>query len=145
MTPRRLDPDVVAERLRLLQQTLDDLEPQRTVTPEHLTADSLLRAGVERLLQVAVDLAIDVNAHVVVAATGRAPSTGRESFLAAGTIGALDRDLAAQLAPSASLRNILVHRYTEIRVDLVAAAPGEVVDAYRLYVEQMAAYVLRVT
>lgn len=143
MTPRRFEPDVVAERLRLLRVTLDELESQRSVTVEDLMTDPLRRAGVERLLQVAVDLAVDVNAHVVAAGTGLAPSTGRESFVAAAGLGALDADLGAELAPSASLRNILVHRYTDIRVDLVAKAIGEILDGYARYLEQMAAYVLR--
>lgn len=143
MTPSRLDADVVTSRLALLQETLQQLGQLAGVTAERLRADALLRAGVERLLQVTVDLAVDVNAHVAAAVLGRAPTTGRDSFLAAADAGAIERALADRLAPSAGLRNVLVHRYTEIRTDLVAAAVSEVLDAYPRYVQQMASFVKR--
>ena len=43
----------------------------------------------------------------------------------------------------AGLRNVLVHRYADIRVDLLAAALPDVADLLGSYVAQMAAYVLR--
>ena len=141
MTPAHLDVAVVTNRLRLLQETLDQLAEVRGITAERLRSEALVRAGVERLLQVVVDLAVDVNVHVVTALLGRAPITGRESFFAAEEAGVLEADLAQRLAPSAGLRNVLVHRYTDIRVDLVAAAVGEVLDVYPAYVEQVATFV----
>ncbi|HET9612444.1 MAG TPA: hypothetical protein VFP06_22705 [Acidimicrobiales bacterium] len=39
MTPRRLDPDVVGRRLRLLRDTLGDLEPLRGVPPERFARE----------------------------------------------------------------------------------------------------------
>ncbi len=99
------------------------------------------RAAAERLIQVAVDLAVDINGHIAVTASGRAPTTGRESFESAAAAGALDEALARELAPSAGLRNLLVQRYSEIRVDLVAAAVDEVLDGFGTYVTQIAAFV----
>jgi len=139
----RLDRDVVTRRLRQLRDTLDELAPMRAVTPARLAAAPLERAGVERLLQVAVDLAIDINAHLAVAELGRAPATGRESFHAVGEAGVIDRELAERLAPAAGLRNVLVHRYVDISLELVAQSVGEVLDGFGAYVEQVADFVAR--
>lgn len=141
MTPAPLNADVVTSRLRLVSESLDQLGELRDATPERLRDEPLTRAAAERLLQVVVDLAVDVNSHVVVAQLGRAPRTGRESFLDAATAGALDSGLADRLAPAAGLRNVLVHRYVDIRVDLVAAAVGQMLDDFPAYVEQIAAFV----
>jgi len=141
VTPRRLDADIVARRLRLLRGALDDLGPLRGTPAARLADEPLTRAAAERLIQVVVDLAVDVNGHIAVTAAGRAPTTGRESFELAADAGALDADLAARLAPAAGLRNLLVHRYAELRIDLVAAAVDEVLDGFDLYVTQVAAYV----
>ena len=141
MTPRRLDGDVVGRRLRLLRDALDDLAPLRGVTPQRLADEPLVRAAAERLIQVAVDLAVDINGHIAVTASGQAPATGRQSFESAAAAGALDEALADELAPSAGLRNLLVHRYTDIKVDLVATAVDEVLDGFGRYVGQVAAYV----
>jgi uncharacterized protein YutE (UPF0331/DUF86 family) len=143
VTPRALDSDIVGRRLRLLRDALDDLAELRGVTAERLTTEPLTRAAAERLIQVAVDLAIDINGHVAVATAGRAPTTGRESFELAAQAGALDASLADRLAPSAGLRNLLVHRYVDIRVDLVAAAVDEVLDGFDDYVADIARFVSR--
>ncbi|MCU0267422.1 MAG: DUF86 domain-containing protein [Acidimicrobiales bacterium] len=141
MTPRRLDADVVGARLRLLAETLASMEELRGVEPARLVAEPLTRAAAERLVQVVADLALDVNAHVAAAIEGAAPTSGRDSFVAVARIGALDPDLAERLAPLTGLRNVLVHRYTGIRVDLVATAIDEILVLLPAYVRQMSAFV----
>ena len=88
-----------------------------------------------------MDLAVDVNAHIAVATAKAAPETGRASFLAMGHVGAIDSELAERLAPAAGLRNILVHRYTDIRTEIVAASIPTVLDGFAEYVRQIAAFV----
>ncbi|MGH9213385.1 MAG: type VII toxin-antitoxin system HepT family RNase toxin [Acidimicrobiales bacterium] len=140
MTPRRLDPDVVAVRLRMLRDLLDQLEELRDVAADRLKAEPLTRAAVERFIQAAVDLAVDVNGHLAVAELDVAPTSGRSSFELAANAGAIDAGLAERLAPAAGLRNVLVHRYTEIAVDRVAAAVTVVLDGFAEYVRQVAVF-----
>ena len=123
-----------------MRDMLDELETLRGVSAARLGDEPLTRAAAERLIQVVVDLAVDVNAHIAVVATGTAPQTGRESFFAAATSGAITEELAAQLAPAAGLRNVLIHRDTDIRTDLVASAVDTVLDGFAEYVRQVAAY-----
>jgi uncharacterized protein YutE (UPF0331/DUF86 family) len=52
----------------------------------------------------------------------------------------LDNELAEQLAPSAGLRNILVHGYDEVDLDALAAGAGMAVSMFPRYVEQVAAF-----
>ncbi len=142
MTPPSLDRDQAGARLRTIRETLNELESLRGVSVARLEAEPLTRAAAERLIQVVVDLAVDVNAHIAVVASGAAPQTGRDSFLAAATSGAITEDLAAELAPAAGLRNVLVHRYTDIRTDLVASAVNSILDGFAEYVRQVAAYLI---
>lgn len=128
------------QRLRLLDDTLRELEQLGVLTAEELDADAIRRAAAERLIQVVVDLAVDINAHVVVASSGRAPGTARESFLAAGSSGIIPVDLAERLAPSAGLRNVLVHRYRDIRLDLLADALERIPGDYREYTRRLATW-----
>ncbi|MFP3908164.1 MAG: type VII toxin-antitoxin system HepT family RNase toxin [Acidimicrobiales bacterium] len=128
------------QRLRLLDDTLSELDQVGVLTAEELDADAIRRAATERLIQVVVDLAVDINAHVVVATTGRAPDTARRSFLAMGSSGILPVDLAERLAPSAGLRNVLVHRYRDIRLDLLADALQRIPGDYREYTRRLASW-----
>lgn len=123
-----------------MRETLDQLAELSGATADQLDAQPLNRAAAERLLQVVVDLAVDINGHVSVAIDHVAPATGRDSFMTAAHAGAIEDSLAERLAPAAGLRNILVHRYTDIRTDLVAGAIPEVLDGFAEYIRQVAAF-----
>lgn len=138
MTPPAPDRATISARLRAMRETLTALEALRSIDANTLRAEPLTRAAAERLIQVVVDLSVDINAHLVTSETGAAPRTGHDSFLAVAAIGAISEDLAERLAPSAGLRNILVHRYVDIRTDLVAGAIPTVLDGFADYVRQTA-------
>lgn len=141
MTPPQLDPDIVAVRLRLLRDLLDQLKEMRGIGAATLDAEPVTRAAVERFIQSIVDLAVDVNGHIAAAALGQAPPSGRASFEAAAQAGAIGPDLADRLGPAVGLRNFLVHRYADIDVDQVAAAVDHVLDDFDAYVKQVARFV----
>lgn len=138
MTPPAPDRATISARLRAMRETLTALEALRSIDANTLGAEPLTRAAAEQLIQVVVDLSVDINAHLVTSETGAAPRTGHDSFLAVAAIGAISEDLAERLAPSAGLRNILVHRYVDIRTDLVAGAIPTVLDGFADYVRQTA-------
>jgi len=140
VNPRQPDLHVVGRRLRALTDALEDLQRLRDVDVAGFRADPIARAAAERLLQVTVDLAVDVNAHLATGVLRRAPATGRESFLAIAEAGILSSELAQLLAPAAGLRNVLVHRYIDIDVELVTRAVGEILDLMPRYVDEVATY-----
>lgn len=143
MTPKSLDADVVRSRLALMLETLGELEALRGRTAEHLAARPLERAAAERLVQVMIDVAIGINAHIVAALAGRAPETGRQSFEQLGELHVIDGDRATRLAPASGLRNILVHRYGDIRLDLVAGAIETCLVEFDGYVHEIASWLER--
>lgn len=143
MTPRRLDVGVVHGRLRLMRDLLDDLDGIGEVTVERLERDRLTRHAVERVLSSLVDLAVAVNGHVGAARVGRGPEDYTESFGLAARAGAIDDDLARELAPSAGLRNVLVHEYVTIDLALVAASVPRARDGYGRYVAQVARFLVQ--
>ncbi len=99
MTPLRIDLDTVVQRLRLIDRSLIELQPLRDADEARLRAEPLTRAAAERLLQVVVDLAFDINGHLIAALLGRAPETGRQSFLDLADAGVFPPSLAERLAP----------------------------------------------
>jgi uncharacterized protein YutE (UPF0331/DUF86 family) len=127
-----------------MEESLRDLRLLADRSADDLAAAPLERAAAERLVQVVVDLAVDVNSHLVVASGAAAPETGRESFPAAAAIGALDDELAERLAPSAGLRNLLVHRYADIRLDLLAAGVAATLEDFPSYIRQISTHLLSI-
>jgi uncharacterized protein YutE (UPF0331/DUF86 family) len=112
--------DVVAKRLLALREALSELDRPGAGDALALAKDALLRAAVERWMQVAIEACIDLAQHKN-AADGLAPAaSGRESFRMLGDRGVIDPGLASRLGDAVGMRNLLVHDY--VRVDLEALA-----------------------
>lgn len=141
MTPRRLDPDSLHEKLAHLQELLARLERLGPLTRDRLESEEVERAAGERWLTLAVETAVSINLHVAAARLGRVGRDYTESFRLAAEAGLIDADLAADLAPSAATRNQLVHGYLDIDLDLLAAAFAKAPDQYGQYLRQAAAFV----
>lgn len=145
MTPRRLDPDSIHEKLAHLKDLLGRLDRLGPMTRERLEADEVERAAAERWLTLIVEAAVSVNLHVAAARLGRVARDYTESFRLAAEAGLIDEDLAATLAPSVATRNHLVHGYLDIDLDLLATAFAKAPEQYGEYVRHVAAFVHNAT
>lgn len=140
MTPPLLDVAAVHGKLATMAALLDDLDGVGDVDEALLERDRMLRHAVERVLTQLVDLAVSLNGHVAVAGGRPAPATYRESFAAAAAAGALPAALAERLAPSAGLRNVLVHEYAAVDLGLVVRGVELARTDYRSYVRALAGW-----
>lgn len=138
MTPRRLDVGALGGKLRAMRRLLDELDRLGVVDRDLFAQKFSAQLVVERIVSQLVDLAAGVNAHVVAAETGVAPPDLRRSFAAAASVGMIEQELAELLAPSAGLRNVLVHAYLELDVSQLVAAVPLAVEQYGEYVRQVA-------
>lgn len=143
MTPRALDPATVHAKLALIRELLDDLEQVRSADAARMHQDRMLRYAVERILTQLVDVAVAVNSHCVAALLSRGPADYRESFLLMVPAGVLDAPLAADLAPSVGLRNVLTHEYVSVDPSIVVRSIPLALVSYRRYVASVAAYLVR--
>ena len=85
----------------------------------------MLRAAVERWLQVAIEACINLAGHVIASEGWTPPQTARAAFQVLAAHGRLPLDLAQRLGLAASLRNLLVHDYALIDLDRLARAVRE--------------------
>ena len=120
MMPMRPSADVIERRLAHQRNLLAELDVLDNRTAQALSDSAIIRNATERLIQVIVDLAVDINAHVASTVIGRAPGTGRESFDLMVEAGVITHRLADQLKPAVGLRNVLVHLYADIDMEIVA-------------------------
>lgn len=138
MTPPELDVDLVHARLRLMRELLDDLRGVGDVSGERLENDRMLRHALERIITQLVDTAVAVNGHVAAGLLGRGPGDYYESFGLAAEAGVLPDDLAAELAPSTGLRNVLVHEYATVDLSRVAESVSRAVEGFGRYIRAVA-------
>lgn len=140
MTPRRLDPDSVTQKLELMRDALDVLEQVGPVDDERLRDDRIVRGAVERYLMLLVDQAVAVNLHLSGALGGETRRDYASSFRAAADVGVVPDELAGRLLGSVGLRNVLAHEYVQVDLGLVAAAVPRTVEEYGAYVRAVASF-----
>jgi uncharacterized protein YutE (UPF0331/DUF86 family) len=120
-----VDPDVVARRLLSLREALDALGRREAGDAAALAADVVLRAAVERWLQVAIESCIDIASHVVSDEGWTPVDSGRAAFLSLASHGRISMDLAQRLARASAMRNVLVHDYVDIDLAILARTVRE--------------------
>lgn len=138
MTPRALDAATVLKRLQLMRELLATLTTLAPVTVDDLRGDVVKRLAVERALCQLVDTAADINQHFAAVAGFGVLTEYRETFDAAAKVGLITRELAAELKPSAGLRNVLIHEYVNVDLSIVATSVDLARDSYGRYVNAVA-------
>lgn len=109
-----VDAESVFAKLARLDSLLGVLDEARARGKDALVSDVHFQLEVERALQVSVQVAIDIGAHLVSELGLRPPSDYRGVFLSLAGDGMIDAELAERLGDAAGLRNLLVHDYGEV-------------------------------
>lgn len=117
-----IKPHVVVGLLRALQEQVDQLHQLETTTVEELAEDFVKRNAVLHLLQISVEIVTDICAHVLTGLGINVPDHHRLLIEKMGSAGVLPQAFAARIAPMASFRNVIVHRYLEVDLQAVADA-----------------------
>ncbi len=123
-----VDPDVISRRVLALSESVGHLASSDAADPVRLASDAMLRAAVERWLQVAIEACIDIAYHVVAGNEWTPPDTARGAFLALAAHGLIAHDLALRLGAAAGLRNVLVHDYVAVDLERLARVVREDLD-----------------
>jgi uncharacterized protein YutE (UPF0331/DUF86 family) len=113
--------DTISRKLLSLNDALRELARPAASDAKALMADSMLRAAVERWLQVAIEACVDIATHVIGDEGWTPPGNARASFQILAGHNLITADLAKRLALAASLRNLLVHDYATVDLERLAA------------------------
>lgn len=114
-----LDQNFLDKKRHLLMGYLDELEPLIvTYNVEILKSDNVKYHTIERLFQLVVDTMVDINVHILRESNFGAVDDLQSTFKLLGDSGVLDRDFAKKIAPVVGARNMIVHRYEKLDMDL---------------------------
>jgi uncharacterized protein YutE (UPF0331/DUF86 family) len=135
-----LSPDVLARKLAKLRVFLSDLRPYEGASIPAVEADHY---RVERLLQLLVEVATDILAHEL-ANLGVVPASYRDAVRKSVAEGLLPEALGESLERAAGLRNVLVHLYEELDMEILTASVepalndfGEFLELFQARLEEM--------
>jgi uncharacterized protein YutE (UPF0331/DUF86 family) len=129
---------IILRKLAILGDCLTELERVR-VSKDALLSNTMLRAAVERWLQVSIESCLDIAYHIVSDEGFTPVDTGRAAFASLASHGFIDADLAARLGRAAGLRNLLVHDYARIDLDALTEVVRSDLGDLRTFRERIAA------
>jgi uncharacterized protein YutE (UPF0331/DUF86 family) len=141
----QLDPEAIAQKLSRMVERIDRLKRFEKLTLKDYLQDDLKQAAIERLLETIIDSALSINKTLLKRGAGLIPIDAEsfknfESFILIGENGFIPTDLASQLAPSGSFRNVLAHEYDEINSVQVYNALQKALSQYPQYVRAIQTY-----
>ncbi|BAY20937.1 hypothetical protein NIES2100_06810 [Calothrix sp. NIES-2100] len=137
-----IDPEIVLVRLKLISKYYNTLQEFSSTSLDEFLADFHQQLIVERLLQLMIQAAIDINEHILSKLSPDNSATNFEAFIELSKYQVIAPELGRQLAPSAGLRNRLVHEYDDIDPKQVFRAISFALQQYPLYVRQINSYLI---
>lgn len=139
MTRGHLDKNAVLRHLNALSHTVELLKAQRSNALERLNTDEMVRWGIERGLELCAQNAIDTATHIA-ASAGRDVVTYAKAFDVLGELGILPFDFAQTFRSVAGLRNMLVHGYVDVDLDIVADVLNRHLEDFEAFVSHVESY-----
>lgn len=111
------DAPLIEKKLAVIETCVTQL--RRLVHPALIATDVREERFAEHTLQIAIQAALDVASHVVSDQRLGEPRNNRELFVLLARGGWIDADLSRTLASMAGFRNVLVHGYDTVNLDIV--------------------------
>ena len=128
----RPNPSVVRRHLTALRLALGNLRRHSGTTTGQLCDNSDLRWLVERGLQLCAQNALDIATHLASSAGLDAPDYATAIDCLA-EMGALPDDFALHFRNVAGFRNVLVHGYLDVDLDVIAQLLGRQLDDFETF------------
>ena len=138
-----IDIHFIRRKIKLIQEDLSELDRLAHYSFDEISRDHIKFLAVERLIEKIIMRAIDINQHMI-AELGRGDERVRgyeDTFYVLSQLGIYGEEFAKQIAPSAGLRNRLVHEYNNTRQDLIYKSVSEAVGQYVEYCDSILKFI----
>jgi uncharacterized protein YutE (UPF0331/DUF86 family) len=128
-----LDKIAIEQKLTSLAAYLDELEQISQYSYQEYKANFQIKRTVERLIQLVVECATDINGLLITGLGEVPPRDYFSSFIALGDFSILPADFADTLAPTTAIRNRLVHEYETVDERLVYVSVKPILEEFTQY------------
>ncbi len=135
------DKPEIEKKLKLLAEYLNELEQISQASYKQYQANFQVRRTVERLIQLVVEVATDINGLLITGLGEPPPEDYFTSFTKLSQLGMLPDDFAQMLAPTTAIRNRLVHEYDTVDERLVYASIKPILGEFTQYLDEIHKYV----
>ena len=135
-----MDSDVVLAKLDSLQRCVRRVEEKTPPDVDILIDDYDIQDIISLNLERAVQISVDIAAHILSATDLNTPATMSETFVALSKINIITVELAERLRNAVGFRNISVHEYGKIDWEIVFSICTKHMNDFREYAAKVLVY-----
>ena len=136
-----IDISMIKKEIASIQDDLSHLAEFTNYSFDEIAKDYTLHKAVERIIEVIINEAIDINQHIIVQSNKKQlPFNFKESFLLLADLGVYPKEFAQQISLSVGLRNILVHEYRELDQTIFYQSIKDCFSEYTRYCKYILEY-----
>ena len=128
-----MDTDIVLVKLDSLQRYVSRVEEKTPSNVELLKNDYDIQDIISLNLERAVQISVDIAAHILSAKDISTPATMGEAFTALSEVNVISAELAERLRKAVGFRNISVHEYEKIDWEIVFSICTKHMKDFREY------------
>jgi uncharacterized protein YutE (UPF0331/DUF86 family) len=130
-----MDRYVIDDKLERLRRCIQRIEHKRPALLADLVADYDLQDILSVNLERAIQLCVDIAAHIIAAREISAPTTMAAAFESLQVLQVLSPELATSMKKAVGFRNIVVHNYQEIDWEIVFNICHHKLDDFRAFAQ----------
>jgi len=128
---------IVSEKLESLRRCLSRVEKKRPKTQHALEQDLDVQDILVLNLSRAVQLCVDIGAHLISRSDIATPQTMGETFSALAEMGLLSDSVANAMKKAVGFRNIAVHGYENLSMAIVFSIATEHLEDFRQFAREI--------
>lgn len=113
------DVQMILERLKRLAAYVEFLNRKRSLRREEFLQNQESQLAVERALQLAIQIVIDIATHILSTTSNETAKDYRDAIIKLARIGVIPTTFANKIAPMPGFRNVLVHEYVDLDTNRV--------------------------
>lgn len=108
--------ELIKNKMADIQGYYNELEAILKLGTKEVIEDNLKLHTVERLFQLIVDIAVDINTHIISESEFKIPDDYQSTFIILAENKILPMDFALKIVPSVGLRNLVIHKYGKVNI-----------------------------
>ena len=128
-----IDKEYIRQKIKLAEEYLQEIKEFLKVGDKAISSDLKNRYSLERVFLLLVEELIDINNYFIKALNLKPIDDLKSSFLAIGEAGILPLDFAKKISPLVGTRNILVHQYEKLNLEIFLKNLRGNIDDFETY------------
>jgi uncharacterized protein YutE (UPF0331/DUF86 family) len=125
--------DVILNKAASIERCLHRIEEEYAGNEQNLVGNQTKQDAIVLNLQRACETAIDLAMYVVSQRKLGIPQDSRDAFSLLQTAGILPADLSQRMQRMVGFRNVAIHEYTRLNIEIVHSIIAKQLDDFRIF------------